>query len=171
MLAPALSASTRPGRYFHCKEQLRSNAARFLQPAVCIEVLGGSKPDPVGFPTPTSRGIKAASGVPCKEQEIYRQACTRAVQLRKRGGHLRSIDHEYSLYFPSTTRLAAVHGAPGVRPMRPQGAVLARAPPCRIRSRHDDAGPAPSPRAVPAPQRSRDLLRRLLRRLDAASAR
>jgi hypothetical protein len=48
MLAPALSASTRPGRYFHCKEQSRNNVARFLQPMICIAVLGPSNLDLAG---------------------------------------------------------------------------------------------------------------------------
>src|SRR5262249_4802462 len=31
-------ASTRSGRYFHCKEQSRYNGRAFLQPAVCIAI-------------------------------------------------------------------------------------------------------------------------------------
>jgi hypothetical protein len=35
-------ASTRPGLYFHCKEQSRNNGRSFLQPAVCIALLAST---------------------------------------------------------------------------------------------------------------------------------
>jgi hypothetical protein len=43
------------------------------------------------------------------------------VQLRRERRRSTIIDHEYSLFLPSVARLAAAHGAPGVRPLRPQG--------------------------------------------------
>jgi len=36
-------ASTRCGRYFHCKEQSRNNGRPFLQPAVCIAIRAGTE--------------------------------------------------------------------------------------------------------------------------------
>jgi hypothetical protein len=36
-----VSASTRCGRYFHCKEQSRNNGRSVLQPAVCIAIRAG----------------------------------------------------------------------------------------------------------------------------------